>query len=199
VSWSSSAGSVAADGLFVAPRVDAPIPVTIHAAAPGTRGQSVHVVVAPAPADTAAPTAANVGATGLGGAGQGLGSMSAMIFNRQLVVTTAAGRAGVVTVVAYAGRKLLGGCSNATPAGVGVTCRLSLHGASVHARIRVSAVLRSGHRVLGSRSVAGVALPMMKLMARLPRLAGGGMSSMFSYICSPALRSGGPGAIASLP
>ena len=199
VTWSSSAGRISAHGLFVAPRVDAPTAVTIDAAAAGTRGQSVHVVVAPPAAPTAAPTAATVAATGLGTAGQGLGAVSAMIFNRDLVITTAAGRAGVATISADAGRRFLGGCSSVTPAGVGVTCRLSLHGASRDARIRVSAVLRSGHRVLGSRSVAGVAVPMMKLMARLPRLAGGGMSSMFSYICSPALRTGGPGAIASLP
>jgi hypothetical protein len=199
VSWSSSAGKVDAGGLFLAPRVDAPTMVTIDAAAPDARGQSLDVVVDPAPAPAAAPTATNVSTTGLGGAGQGLGALSAMIFNRELVITTAAGRAGVATIAAHAGRRLLGGCSSVTPAGVGVTCRLSLHGASPHAQIRVSAVLRSGHRVLGSRSVAGVALPMMKLMARLPRLAGGGMSTMFSYICSPALRTGGPGAIASLP
>ncbi len=199
VSWTSSAGSIAADGLFVAPRVDAPTAVTIDAAASGARGEPVHVVIAPAPADAAAPTAASVSATGLGGAGQGLGAMSAMIFNRELVITTAAGRAGIATIAADAGGRLLGSCSSVTPAGVGVTCRLSLRGASLHAQIRVSAVLRSGHRVLGSRSVAGVPLPMMKLMARLPRLVGGGMSSMFSYICSPALRAGGSGAIASLP
>jgi hypothetical protein len=121
-----------------------------------------------------------------------------MIFDRSLVVTTAAGRAGIVTIVVRAGRKTLGSCSQSTPGGVGVTCRVSLHGVSQHAKLAVSAVLRSGHTVLGSRRVSGVAVPMMKLMARLPGIKGG-MSSMFSYICSPALRSGGPGGIASLP
>jgi hypothetical protein len=198
VRWSAAAGEIGASGLFVAPHVSVPTSVVIGASTDGARPATLRVMVDPAPADTPAPAAASVAATGLGGRGQALGKLSAMIFDRSLVVTTAAGRAGIVTIVVRAGRKTLGSCSQSTPGGVGVTCRVSLHGVSQHAKLAVSAVLRSGHTVLGSRRVSGVAVPMMKLMARLPGIKGG-MSSMFSYICSPALRSGGPGGIASLP
>ena len=198
VTWTASAGQVSSSGVFIAPRVERPTAVTVGASAAGAKAQTLQVTVDPVHAGGAAPTAASVSATGVGGRGQALGALSAMIFNRQLVVTTAAGQAGVVTILARAGHRLLGSCSEPTQAGVGVTCRVSLRGSSPRARIAVSAVLRSGHRVLGSRRAAGVAVPMMRLMAKLPGIKGG-MSSMFSYICSPALRTGGPGGIASLP
>src|SRR4051794_12544637 len=170
---------------------------SLHAPTAAGRG-TVLVDGAPARPQPAGPAAASVGATGLGSARQPLGALSAIIINRELVVTTAAGRAGVLTMVAHSGRRLLGSCSNVTRGGVGVTCRLALRGSSRSARIRVSAVLRSGHRVLAARRVAGVPLPTMKMLARLPGLKGG-VSAAFAYICSPTLRIGGPAAIRSLP
>jgi hypothetical protein len=156
------------------------------------------VTVDPVPTAVAAPAAASVSATGTGAGGQALGSLSAIILNRELVITTAAGRAGIVTITGRAGGRLLGSCSSVTPAGVGVTCRLSLHGAPRSAELRVTALLRAGHRVLGSRRVSGIAVPTMRMLARLPGIKGG-VSAAFAYICSPSLRLGGPGAIASLP
>jgi len=200
VTWSASAGTISPSGLFLAPRVDGPTTVSITAAAPGARGQSMRVAVDPVPASASAPApaAASVGATGTGSGRQALGSLSAIIINRELVITTGAGRAGIVTIVARAGHRLLGSCSNATLAGTGVTCRLPLRGAARNADLHVSAALRSGHRVLGSRRVSGIAVPTMRMLTRLPGIKGG-VSAAFAYICSPSLRLGGPGAIASLP
>jgi hypothetical protein len=155
------------------------------------------VRVAPTPTTVAAPAAASLAATGLGNGAQALGAMSVMIFNRQLVVTTAAGRGGVVTIVARAGGRLLGSCSDVTPGGVGVTCRLPLRGTKRNARIAVTARLSSGHRVLGARRISGVAVPIMRMASLLPRLKGG--SSATAFICSPELRVGGLAAIAALP
>ncbi len=200
VTWTASAGTVSSGGLYLAPHVDVPTTVTIAAAAPGARGQSLQVTVDPlsASASAPAPAAASVSATGTGTGRQALGSLSAIIINRELVITTAAGRAGIVTITARAGDRLLGSCSNATLGGVGVTCRLPLRGAARNADLHVSAVLRSGHRVLGSRRVSGVPVPTMRMLTRLPAIKGG-VSAAFAYICSPSLRLGGPGAIASLP
>ncbi len=200
VTFASSAGEISSSGLFIAPRVDRPTAVTIAGAAPGARGQSLDVTVDPvsASATAPAPAAASVSATGTGTSGQALGSLSAIILNRELVITSAAGRAGIVTITARAGHRLLGSCSNATLAGSGVTCRVPLRGAARNAELHVSAVLRSGHRVLGARRVSGVAVPTMRMLARLPGIKGG-VSAAFAYICSPSLRLGGPGAIASLP
>jgi hypothetical protein len=198
VRWVASSGQISPDGLFVAPRVERPTTVTIAAGAPSARGDALRLTVDPVPTAAPAPAAASVSATGTGTGGQALGSLSAIILNRELVITTAAGRAGIVTITARAGHRLLGTCSNPTLAGVGVTCRVPLRGAARNADLHVSAVLRSGHRVLGSRRVSGVAVPTMRMLARLPGLKGG-VSAAFAYICSPSLRLGGPGAIASLP
>jgi hypothetical protein len=200
VTFTSSAGEISSDGLFIAPHVDRPTAVTIGVAAKSARGQSLDVIVDPvsSSASAPAPAAASVSATGTGSSGLALGQLSAIIINRELVITTAAGRAGIATITARAGHRLLGTCSNTALAGTGVTCRLSLRGASRKADLHVSAVLRSGHRVLGSRRVSGVAVPTMQMLAKLPGIKGG-VSAAFAYICSPSLRLGGPGAIASLP
>jgi Lysyl oxidase/Bacterial Ig domain len=194
VTWSASGGEIGPSGLYTAPRVSAPTAVTISANARGAHGQTMRLEVDPVPAAAAAPSASTLAATGLGTRTQALGALAAMLFNRELVVTTAAGQAGLVTIVAHANGQLLGGCSEPTPAGVGVTCRLSLHGARRNADIAVTARLLRGHRVLGVRHVSGVALPTMRMAALLPATTGPTQSAL-SFMCSPALRTGGPGAI----
>jgi hypothetical protein len=193
VSWSAGAGKIRSNGLFKAPLARRPRRIAIRASAPHARPQRLFVTVVPAPAVRAAPAATDPAKAVSTVEGRGLGALSAIIFNRQLVATTSAGSAGIVTIVAHAGGRLLGSCSTPTAGGVGDTCRLSLRGAPRDAEIAVTARLLVGHRVIGSRHVSGVALPTMRMAALLPGLKGG--KSALAYMCSPALRIGGPGAI----
>jgi hypothetical protein len=153
----------------------------------------MRATVEPAHVDRAAPAATTFAPAGLGRSGQALAALSAMIFNRELVITTGAGRAGTLTIVARANGSLLGSCSEPTTAFTAATCRVSMRRAPRDAFIAITARLLAGHKVLGTRHVSGVALPTMKMAALLPNIAGA--KSALSYICSPALRVGGPGAI----
>jgi hypothetical protein len=189
VAWSASAGKIRSSGLFKAPPATRPLRVAIRAAAPHARAQRLLLTVVPPAANRAAPAAS----AGTARSGAGLGPLSAIIFNGELVATTDAGSAGIVTIVAHADGRLLGSCSTPTAGGLGDTCRLSLHGAPRDAEIAVTARLLVGHRVIGSRHVSGVALPTLRMAEMLPGLKGG--KSALAYMCSPALRVGGPGAI----
>jgi hypothetical protein len=191
VQWSSSAGRIGAGGLFTAPPGVRARTVTIRARARGARGASVRVLVAPRPAEPAAPAAASPTP---GGSTKGLTALEAMLFNREVVLTTRAQAAGVVTIVARADGKLLGSCSTPTSGGVTVTCRLSMAGPPRGALLDASATLLVGHRVLARRSVSGAAVPAMKMASMLPATSASGQSAL-AFFCSPALRRGGPGAI----
>jgi uncharacterized protein YjdB len=191
VQWSSSAGTIRPGGLFTAPLGARARTVSIHARARGARGESLRVLVAPRPDEPAAPAAA---APAAGGSATGLTALQAMLFNSEVVLTTRAQAAGMVTIVARAEGKLLGSCSTPTPGGVTVTCRLSMAGPPRGALLDASATLLVGHRVLARQTVSGAAVPAMKMASMLPATSGSSHSAL-AYFCSPALRRGGPGAI----
>ncbi len=196
--WSASAGTIGPGGLFTAPALEHARTVTIHAGAAGARGESLRIRVRPVPVEAAAPAAAALSPARPGPGGRARGAdltpLQAMLFNDEVVLTAGAQQAGMVTIVARADGKLLGSCSTPTPGGVTVTCRLSMHGAPRDAILDASARLLVGHHVLARRTVSGAAVPAMKMASLLPAATGSSQSAL-AYLCSPALRRGGPGAI----
>src|SRR4029077_11156453 len=106
-------------GLFTAPVVSRARTVTVHASAPGAKGQSLRVSVRPRGVEAAAPAAAALNPVAPSPprrAGRpALTPLEAMLFNREVVLTTGAQAAGIVTIIARANGKLLGSCSTPTP------------------------------------------------------------------------------------
>jgi hypothetical protein len=196
--WSAGAGTIGPGGLFTAPRTARPRTVTIRVSARGALAQTLRVRVRPRGVEAPAPAAAAVRVAAPARAGRAGGTsltpLQAMLFNDEVVLTTGASAPGMVTIVARADGKLLGSCSTPTGGGVTVTCRLPMAGAPRDALLDASARLLVGHRVLAHRAVSGAAVPAMKMASLLPTISGSS-SSALAYLCSPALRRGGPGAI----
>jgi hypothetical protein len=70
---------------------------------------------------------------------------------RSLLISTAAGRAGVVEIVALRGSSTVGGCRVTTPAGRDLTCRLPLGPRTQVKGIRVVLRLHAAGRVVAFR------------------------------------------------
>ena len=199
VSWSASAGTISADGLYTAPSS-----VTrarrVHIVARRGRARDARTItVLPVPVARPAP-AAQLQSTGPGApaaraaAAAGLALPQALIVGPQLVLSTTAGRAGVVALSAHIGARSLGSCSARTPGHRGFTCRLKLAGVSAYASIGVRATLRTHGRTLASvRAPAPVAAMSMPSTLAVSLLLKNGVSAA-QFICSPgALAAALPG------
>ncbi len=139
----------------------------------------------PVPIPRAAP-AAQFALPGQGAAKSGLATPQALIVGPQLILSTRAGKAGLVSLSAYIGKRRLGGCSARTAAGRGFTCRLSLPGLSAYSSIGVRASLRHAKRTLESlRLPAPVATMSMPSTLGVSLLLHNGASTA-QFICSAA-------------
>jgi hypothetical protein len=179
VAWRASAGSIASDGTYTAP--SSPPRghrVLVTATAAGARDIRA-IEILPAARQQPAPTLHLSQAPSPGT----LATPQAMLVDRTLVIATAPGSAGTLTVSAQAGQHRLGTCSALTPEGRSFTCRLALPASALHARIDVSATLRAAGRVIaGARRVAAVS-PMRMLTAWLRSATGA--SATLQLICGP--------------
>jgi hypothetical protein len=188
VSWSASAGSISAAGLFTAPsRVPASGSVTVRATtAQGAQDEltiAIVVLTSPRPAPLAPLPNEPAGATG--SSLSTLQAPAAMRFNHELIITAEPVAAGRLLLAAYAGKRRLGGCALRTPAGRTATCRVALGRLPAGAQLSIRAALQTGKRTLHS-SRASAAVPAMSMAGMLPGLDFS--SATAQYLCSPAFR-----------
>jgi hypothetical protein len=187
VSWSASAGSISAAGLFTAPsRVPASGSVTVRATTVHGAQDELEIAIAALTSPRPAPLAPlpNEPAGGAGSLST-LQAPAAMRFNHELIITAEPVAAGRLLLAAYAGKRRLGGCALRTPAGRTATCRVSLGHLSTAARLSIRATLQTGaHTLHSSRSTAAV--PSMSMAGMLPGLDFS--TATAQYLCSPAFR-----------
>jgi hypothetical protein len=168
VAWSASAGSISAEGLYVAP--SAPPPggsVRIEARSVKGAHDQRTITIVPAPAPQPAPEVVPPS-----GGTQGFKSVKtparlsrpeARLIGRKLIITTLTSVAGRVRLSAYLGKRRLGTCVTETPAGRSFTCRLTLGPKiSLHAHISILASLRVGELIVESQLKAR-SIPQMKM------------------------------------
>ncbi len=167
VQWSVSAGSIAGvaplgrSATFTAPSTVPPeggVTVTAQLAGKPSVKASTTIAIWAAPAQTPAEDipSAGGGNPGTGGvAGQTTSKTSdltrptAMVDGKQLVMSTVAGLAGRVQLLARSGHHVIGACKAETLAKHRFTCHVHLRSAKVaHEKISVVASLRVGSRLL---------------------------------------------------
>jgi hypothetical protein len=193
ISWQASAGRITAHGLYTAPR-HSPHgrKVVIHARR-GNRSDERTITILPVPVAQAAP-AAQFPVPSAGATTSGLTTPQALLVGPKLILSTRAGRAGVVSLSAYIGNRRLGGCSARTSAGRGFTCRLSLPGLSAYSSIAVRATLRGRSVKLTSlRAPALVAAMSMPSTLGVSLLLHNGASTAHFICIAAAARK--PGAV----
>jgi hypothetical protein len=204
VTWTTSAGSITATGLYTAPReLPAGSAAVVRArSAKGAQDQRRITIVPvaapqPAPAAPLPPAQETVPST----LGQGDQSASVvrravsppevMLVGNQLVMTSSVGESGRVSLSAYHGRHRLGGCTLETPANRSFTCRLSFAGLSPRASISTRLSLSAGGKLLESRRAAAP-VPEMRMPVAGPPLHHGYGSSSWQFVCGPAMSASAP-------
>jgi hypothetical protein len=167
LTWTASAGSFIPEGrlgrtaVYRAPSDEPPgTRVTIRARPRGERAVSypMTVTIVAVPSDLPAteapaselsrPPDARPSSSSASNGNADLGDPTAMLSGRQLVMTTASSRGARISLDAFLGRRLLGGCSGRVAGGQTFTCRLAI-GPHVptSAPVRVLASARIGRRV----------------------------------------------------
>jgi len=205
VTWSASAGSITASGLYTAPSVPPPGGSVIVRAGSATGASDRRVIaIVPVPSPQAAPAAplpeAGQPATAAGGQGSGPGTSPssgqalpaprAMLFGHKLIITTTVGGAGRISLGAYLGNRSLGSCAVQTPANRNFTCRLDLAGVPPDAPIALWADLRAGARTVRSARAAEP-IPPMPMPVASPQLRIGSPGLAAQLICGPSMRLAG--------
>ena len=205
VRWTASAGSIASDGLYTAPRIPpAAGSVTVAALSASGAEDRRTIAIAPVPASVpapAAPLSAEEALPASGHIGRARGSSSpispaiappeAVLVGRTLVLTTAVSAAGRARVSVYLGRRRLGSCVILTPADRSFTCRVRLGSrVSLHAPLSISASLRLAGRILHSRRPTAPVgeMKMNGAFGETRFLAHGHLTASWQLICSPSLR-----------
>jgi hypothetical protein len=186
VSWRASAGKITAHGLYTAPRHPPRDGVVhIYARRDGAASDERTIAILPVPIPQAAP-AAQFASPSAHVSASGLAKPQALIVGPKLILSTRAGRAGVVSLSAYIGSRRLGGCAARTSGGRGFTCRLALPGLSAYSSIGVRAHLRGADVELDSvRTPAPVAAMSMPSTLGVSLLLHNGASPT-QFICSAA-------------
>jgi hypothetical protein len=166
--------------------------VTARLAADPAVAASRTIAISPAPAPVPAQDLPAGGAGARSGKSSGrrtahVSRPSAMIFGRQLVMSTTPRAAGVVGLSAYIGRSRLGHCGTPTPAYRRFTCRITLRTPELaHERLAIVATLRV-QRVMFVSWLPAAVIPEMRMtpagrLRRGARLAANGSL----YWCSPS-------------
>jgi hypothetical protein len=205
VRWSASAGSIAPDGLYTAPRIP-PVGGSVTVIALSTSGAEDRrtIAITSVPASVPAPAAPLSAEEALPSTGHAAGSRGssssispaiatpeAVLVGRTLVLTTAVSAPGRARVSAYLGGRRLGSCVVLTPADRSFTCRVRLgSNVSLHAPLSISASLRLGGRILQSRRPTAPVqeMKMNGAFGETRFLAHGHLTASWQLICSPSLR-----------
>ena len=206
VTWSSSAGTVTPEGrsgmtaLYRAPP-DAPAGthVVIRASAGAGRtvgSMNITIVAVPrdlpateAPAsELSSPPAARRSSVAASRGNSDLGQPTAMLSGRELVMTTASSRTARISLDAFLGRRLLGGCAGRVGDGQTFTCRLTLGphvSAAAPVRVLASAHIGRGveHRARTTAPVEAMRMPGVAL-----DLSEAAETGSWRLLCTPPTR-----------
>jgi hypothetical protein len=194
VTWSASAGSIAASGLYTAPASPPPggdVAIVARTAKGAEDQRTIEIlpvpVAPPAPqAPTVPGTSPSISVSPSKPSVPGVSRPQAMFVGHKLILTTRPTVAGRIRLSAYLGKRRLGTCVTETPAGRSFTCRLTLSSKiSLHARISVLASMRVGNLIVKDLLKAEQ-LPQMKM-----KPAGASARTAFSsapgtFWCSPS-------------
>jgi hypothetical protein len=184
VTWSASAGSISAGGLYTAPSAP-PTGGTVIVTAHTSRGahDQATISILPVPAPESRPAAP----LALSSPPPVIYPPHVILVGRRLLMTTRVSRAGRVRLSAYLGRHLLGTCVARTPANRNFTCRVTLdENIRLNARIGVLASLRIGRTVFMSvRRAAPV--PRMRMTGSRPLHGHTAAAASLQFWCTPCL------------